>query len=568
MDCTEVTHAHSGPCTVSLSPGRLLAVVFAFVICLGFVPRLPGRGPDSLSADERALKDAGISTETPALLDFMRKRTLDDGGYKRVQQLVTQLGDQSFRLREKASAELISLGSIAIPFLHQSLRSSDLEVIRRSEECLRVLAERDQRGLPGMVARVLAARKAPGAAEVLLGYLPFAEGESVAQEVQTALLAAGSDKGQPLPVVLEALNDKFPVRRSAAAEVIWRTNQKEHQPRVRKLLEDPEPTVRLRVALMLAHSKEKEAIPVLIALLTQVTPARAWEAEDVLLRLAGDDAPLVDMTRDEKGRQKCQQAWMGWWQTHRDKADLAQIDAAVKLRGYTMLVLLNEGKIVELDEQDKPRMEISGLSLPLDAQSLPGDRILVAEHDENRVTERNRKGEILWQHRVDLPLMAQRLSNGHTFIAAELQMLEVDREGRDVFVNYRQGEKISKARKLPNGDIALILLTRRYVRLDPGGKELASFPVNVGTYGGRVDILPNGHVLVPEMNLNRVVEYDANGQVVWQIPFEKPVAAARLPNGNTLVTAYQDVRAWELDREGKIVWEYKAGSRVTRAFRR
>ena len=81
-------------------------------------------------------------------------------------------------------------------------------------------------------------------------------------------------------------------------------------------------------------------------------------------------------------------------------------------------------------------------------------------------------------------------------------------------------------------------------------------------------MLPNGRVLVPEKELNRVVEFDAHGQVVWQTSFREPVAAVRLPNGNTLVTAFQDTRAVEIDADGKEVWQYDAGLRVTRAFRR
>ena len=88
------------------------------------------------------------------------------------------------------------------------------------------------------------------------------------------------------------------------------------------------------------------------------------------------------------------------------------------------------------------------------------------------------------------------------------------------------------------------------------------------TSGGRLDVLSNGHVLIPEMNNNRVVEYDADGKVVWEAAAQQPIAAVRLPNGHTLVTSYSQHRAVELNRAGKEVWEYKTTTRVTRAFRR
>jgi hypothetical protein len=66
-----------------------------------------------------------------------------------------------------------------------------------------------------------------------------------------------------------------------------------------------------------------------------------------------------------------------------------------------------------------------------------------------------------------------------------------------------------------------------------------------------------------------VVEYDADGQSVWEVSIDQPIAAVRLPNGNTLITLMQDKSAVEVDRTGKRVWQFKAeNTRVTRAFRR
>jgi hypothetical protein len=200
---------------------------------------------------------------------------------------------------------------------------------------------------------------------------------------------------------------------------------------------------------------------------------------------------------------------------------------------------------------------------------LQGDRLLTAEYRGDRVTERDRTGAIVWEYHFEKPLVAQRLPNGHTFMANELQLLEVNREGKEIF-NYARpvGDRIRKARKLPNGEIACVTSLQRFVRFDVNGTELPGFPVNVRTSGGRIDVLPNGRVLVPEMDLDRVVELDASGQMVWQVHFHQPVAAVRLPSGNTLITSYEDKKAIEVDAKGNHVWEYDADLRVTRAFRR
>jgi hypothetical protein len=129
-----------------------------------------------------------------------------------------------------------------------------------------------------------------------------------------------------------------------------------------------------------------------------------------------------------------------------------------------------------------------------------------------------------------------------------------------------------RAQRLANGDFGLItqLGAIRYVRLNAMYKEIGSFNVDVATSGGRIDVLANGHVLIPENNNNRVLEYDAQGKVVWEAAVTQPIIALRLPNGNTLVTTMNTQKgAVELDRDGKEVWHYKYGdTRVTRAYRR
>jgi outer membrane protein assembly factor BamB len=130
------------------------------------------------------------------------------------------------------------------------------------------------------------------------------------------------------------------------------------------------------------------------------------------------------------------------------------------------------------------------------------------------------------------------------------------------------GEGVRKAVRLRNGDFALVTTGGRFLRCTSAGKEILNFSVAVSTNGGRIEVTPEGHVIVPEMASNRVVEYDSSGKRVWECTAEEPIAACRLPDGNTLVTTLNQKRAIEFDRLGREVWEFKADTRVTRAFRR
>jgi hypothetical protein len=445
-----------------------------------------------------------------------------------------------------------------------------LEVVCRAEACLRSIEEKDLRvGIPSAAARLVAARKPEGATDVLMAFVPSVENDSVGDEVRAALVALAIHDGKPEKALLEALKDPAPGRRAAVVEILAQAGLAKQLPELRQLLHDPDLLVRRRAALALALAREKDALPVLIELLPQLPPGQARQAETLLCRVAGDKAPPVALGHDEASRRKCRDAWAAWWQQENSRVDLAQLDGMKLLRGYTLLVLLDMGRVLEVDADNKPRFQIDGLEFPLDAQMLPGDRVLIAEHQGNRVTERTRTGEIVWETRVPAPLVAQRLPSGNTFIATQAQLLEVDPSGKMIMTRgLRRGEFIMKAQMLANGEIACVTSSSRFVRLDTSGKELQSIPVNVQTSGGRIDVLPNGHVLVPEMRNNLVAEYDTTGKVVWQAPFNQPIAAVRVANGDTLVTSYNEPRAVELDRTGKEVWEYKTDTRVTRAFRR
>jgi HEAT repeat protein len=526
------------------------------------------------TADEQTLEAAGVGTDGPALLAFLRKRTLTPRDRDELERLVRQLGDPSYKARQKATAALVARGSLAAAALEKAARDSDPEVARRAEEALRRIGQQDRGPAVTLAAvRVLAARKPPAAAETLLAFLPFAENSAVADEVVDSLGGLAARGGKPEPVLVAALKDAAPVKRAAAAEALCRAGLLPRVPAVRKLLTDADGAVRLRAALALAAAGEKKAVSVLIDLLAELPPDQAYAAQDFLYRLAEDDSPAVPLGRDGEGRRKCRDAWKEWYRRHGARADLARLGAAPRLRGYTMLVLLDAGKVLERDASGKQLWEIDGLEFPLDVQRLPGGRLLVAEHNANRVTERDRKGRVLWQKRIAQPIMAQRLPGGHTFIATRNDLVEVDRAGKELF-RYTPpgGELLMRAAKLPGGELVYVSQDQfgatRCVRLDAGKRQLASFAVHVGTYGGRIDVLPRRHLLIPEMAYNRVTEYDASGTPVRRVRVQQPVAVVQLPGGNLLVTMYNGNRALELDKDGDIVAEFRADTRVNRAWRR
>ncbi|HKI31534.1 MAG TPA: PQQ-binding-like beta-propeller repeat protein [Gemmataceae bacterium] len=533
-------------------------------------------------ADERTLREARVATDGPSLLEFFRKRTVGGADRDKIAALIKQLGDDSFDEREKASTDLIALGARAESFLRDAAEHSrDAEIKRRAEDCLGQLAKRSDPALLASAARVLGARKPDGAAEVLLAYLPDAPGELVADEVCSALAAVALKDGKADPALLKALEDKLPAKRAAAAVALCRAAAKEHLPAVRKLLQDRETAVRFRVAVALAFARDKEAVPALIDLLADLPQGQGYEAEEILRALAEEAAPDVPLGKEADERKKARAAWEKWWKKSGDKLDMARLADGVGA-GRTLIIersaapgKTTEGRVMEVGRDGGVRWKIEGLQAPLDAQLLPGGRVLILESAGRRITERTTKGEIVWEKTLPVaagvagvPLAAQRLANGNTFVVTRTGVFEMDRDGKEVW-NYRPtaGGSIYTGRKSRTGEVAIVTLAGTCVLLDAKGKEVSTFAACRPVASGGMDLLPNGNVLVPNYAQSKVVEFDAKGKVVWEANVERPGSAVRLPNGHTLVSCPIAKRVVELDRDGKEVWKCETEGRPYKAYR-
>jgi HEAT repeat protein len=519
-----------------------------------------GRDPTSRHLCRDAWDAWWRAHDGPALLNAFRKNTPAAAEIDRIHTLIRDLGSDAPPDRQKASDNLLKTGLPAVPLLREALKTADAETGKRIQACIQQIGKNPTKSGLGTDARLVVLRKPAGAAGVLIAYLPFAEDEGVAEEVRTALAAVTMRDGKADPAVIQALDDPLTARRTAAAEALCRAGAAEQRPAVRKLLKDRDPTVRLQVALALAEVKDKESIPVLISLIGELPADQMAPAEDVLLRLAGEQAPALAPGTDDASRRKNRDAWSAWWQQNGARVDLARLEGVQRLLGYTLIAQWDNGqvgRILELGPDGKTRWEVQNIPWPLDFELLPGNRLLCAEYYDNRVAERNFKGELLWEKRVNqAPLIAQRLPNGNTFIATQNQILEVDRNGKELFT-YNPPGGILTVRRLRNGRIAMINNNQRYVETDATGKELRGFAVNNVQNYCAMDVLPNGRVLVPLQPLNKIVEFNAEGKVVWEATVQQPTAVSRLPNGNTLVASRDTQQVYELDAKGKVVWERK-----------
>ena len=124
---------------------------------------------------------------------------------------------------------------------------------------------------------------------------------------------------------------------------------------------------------------------------------------------------------------------------------------------------------------------------------------------------------------------------------------------------------------LPNGNILFQSSWTKLVEADPSGKTVWEYDcaTSNGNAGKPLEVhaferLPNGHTMIAESGIGRIIEVDASGKLMLEIKLklEKPSKQrdTRLvrstPQGTYLVSHEGDGKVREYARDGKVVWEY------------
>jgi hypothetical protein len=156
------------------------------------------------------------------------------------------------------------------------------------------------------------------------------------------------------------------------------------------------------------------------------------------------------------------------------------------------------------------------------------------------------------------------LSNGNILFAHQFGITEITPEKKVVWAydapagtEVHTATPIGKERVLyiQNGDPAVA----RVVNIVTGTTE-KEIPLKTrqppSTHGQfrHARLTAQGTLLVAHMDLNKVVEYDANGNELWSFPGNGVWGVTPLANGNVLITDREGVR--EVTRRGDSVWSW------------
>jgi HEAT repeat protein len=265
--------------------------------------------------DEEILKRAKLGVKDEELLEFFRKRTPPAPNREALLALVKKLANKD--TADAAQADLVAIGLPAIPLLRQEANNSDSpEASPRAKECLKNIEGPMAAALVTNAARLLAQRKTPGAAKVLVDYLPYSEDDQTFSEIEVALVALALTKdNKPEPALVNAIKDSLAIRRASAARILCKAAGALAHEAIRPLLKDERPSVRLGAALGLVESFDAEAIGVLIDLQSEVSPVLRSRAEEYLVNLAGEWTVNGPKGNDSTARRLRREIWAAWWKS-------------------------------------------------------------------------------------------------------------------------------------------------------------------------------------------------------------------------------------------------------------
>lgn len=508
---------------------------------------------------ERALRKAGVATQGNGLLAYLRAHTLTAAKRQTLANKVRSLGSAEYSEREKAGRELVEVGRVALPYLRPAINDPDLEISRRARRCIEQIQRSPNPSLPVLAALLVKEHRPAGAVPVLLDYLPGIEDESLQETWLFVLRSTGWREGRADPALLAALGDKRPSFRAAAAHVLGRGKDTEMRSRVAPLLRDADARVRFEAAAALAHFGDKKAVAVLIALVGEGPFTLACRSEYLLRLLADEHGPELSLDRDEPAiRRDCRSAWAKWWKEQGVRVDFARLKNEEPPQGFTVVCEYGEdgSRVWEWAQGGQTCWEIRRLEGAQAVQMLPNGRVLIAEHDANRVSERDRQGKIYWQEQTPgNPIACQRQANGNTLIATYKELYEVTPDHKRVF-RHSDRRDFRDALRLQNGHILYVTGDGTLVEYDAACEHLLrtiepKFYAEGAKFRARVEPLLNGRYLLTLGGSHRVIEINNTGNIRWEYSIRSPMSAIRLRNGHTLIASSEERCVVEVDRAGK-----------------
>jgi len=530
---------------------RLQFLLLTLGIC---IPLMGGEN----DPDSTFLKNNGIRPTAEGLVAYFKGMKDTPEVRKRIAELMRQLGDEEFDVREKAAAEIVKAGLVASAALRKGVESDDPEIRMRS----RTLLVQMEGGLSSRLflaaLRKTEEIKPPGVIPLLLEILPLCENEYTFDAASRALCAV--TRTEDAPLLRKSLSHHSEGIRETAAVALGRLLGEESIEALNRLLNDRSGRVRLAAAKALGNLGQRQCLETLGQLLKSEQLRIRLNSYLFLRGLTKNDIPFVAYETPEK-RAEMAKAWEEWITGPGKTAPLHfPVSDAKPILGRTLVCLYGKNKVVEFDASGKKSFEHDVRS-PWGVQGLPNGHRLIAGCTSKEVIEFDANGKEIWKKSglPGNPMSVRRLKNGCTLIACAgvQKVIEVDPAGKTVW-EVSVASHLTDAQRLENGNTLICLYQDgKVVEVDRSGKEVWNVEGQTGAVSA--NRIENGNTLIALHSSGKVVEVDSNGKEVWVLDgLKMPCEAQRLPDGTTLISQTGGISIYNAAKE--VVWEKKLGA--------
>jgi HEAT repeat protein len=446
-----------------------LAITLALT---GTCTRILADEPTSASRLSPNLEDLFFANKSTAeLLAYLDVELPTPVDIERVKNLIPQLGDPSQKKRDSATKELTEAGPVAYSLALAATTDRNPEIRLRAGSSLLPIARQESFRkwcyLP-FIAKLLAQRGEREAMEPILRLLAWMNDDELQGQLWFALDILAKQLGVLDPKCRDYVNDSDAVRRAAAGFLLARYGNHGEKALAGKLLEDKEPAVRLRTAQGFLGARLTDGVPSLISLLQQESVFVAWEAEELLRWLAGEDAPVECLGEaTAEARAKCVAAWKKWWGESHGGQEIWKTRRPARPGLY--LVTDGDGTWSSVHREGIIGSDTSirwfarAFLRRRVQQFLPGDHLLLAGWGEEKDEKQLRARKTLHIYEADLsandcfdvrrpqamggeggwPVVCVRLWQRFTFLADNYCIMLIDSSGKELWRLTNQESKSS-----------------------------------------------------------------------------------------------------------------------------
>lgn len=405
---------------------------------------------------------------------------------RRIREWVDDLGGEKWRVRDKATRELIGMGPTAKPIVKEAMKRSDLEVRTRAEQILRAYesAEQDRSSVLADALGVLARAGDKAVVDAMLKLLDH-EDADIRYAVEYGLRRwTGRRFGY------RSDSDKAGRADAAGKWRAWWTA-------ARATFAMPPASASADQAVLMCLSQEVRLVSVEGKLIWSKKLAhRAYSAQ--LLPNGNLITAMYIITRQPGNRG-------------------SRVRHAVEER--------DPGGNVVWSNKTAVAQRV------VDFERLANGNTLMADASTRKVVEIDPSGtKVVWEYQCPGSVSSvHRLTNGNTLVGVTSpgQVIEVDRKGKTMWA-ARGFSYTRNATKLANGNVLLVETTqRRVVEINRAGKTVWTWRSGGRGYPLGVCRLGNGATLVSD-SVDGLVVVNRQGKIIRRMPGLRGSGTARL----------------------------------------